>query len=69
MRHIGTGDGAFHSPVFEHLRAAQNGYAECREIRAAGGMNMTDGLGIDFAKAFGDHILWVGALLLLAKLF
>jgi hypothetical protein len=30
---------------------------------------MTDGLKIDFAKAFQDHILWVGALLLLARLF
>jgi hypothetical protein len=30
---------------------------------------MTDGLGIDLAKAFQDHILWVGALLVLARLF
>ena len=30
---------------------------------------MTDGLKIDFAKAFQDHVLWVGALLLLARLF
>lgn len=29
---------------------------------------MTDGLGIDIAKAFQDHILWVGALLLLVRL-
>ena len=33
-----------------------------------GRKNMTDGLGVDFAKTFQDHILWVGALLLLARL-
>jgi len=29
---------------------------------------MSDRLAIDFAKAVQDHVLWVGALLLLARL-
>ena len=35
---------------------------------AAGGRTMSDGLTIDFWKAIQDHILWVGALLVLARL-
>ena len=29
---------------------------------------MSDGLAIDFAEVIQDHILWVGALLLLVRL-
>jgi hypothetical protein len=29
---------------------------------------MSDGLAIDFAKVIQDHILWVGAVLLLVRL-
>jgi hypothetical protein len=38
-------------------------------MRVDGGMGgMSEGLAIDFAEVISDHIIWVGALLILIKL-
>jgi len=67
LRHIGTG-----TRIIDHLFSSTCAWPESgtRNAKELGRReeNMTDGLGIDFAKAFQDHILWVGALLLLVRL-